>query len=69
LESAKSLDRNCRYANVQFDLLVEYLQRGENLDGFLEDLPSDVTKEQAIMALETARKIVYEYLSSEQEAQ
>lgn len=37
--------------------LIDYLEVGENLDAFLEDFPS-VSREQAVQALELAKKML-----------
>ncbi len=37
--------------------LIDYIEEGHSLDGFLDDFPS-VTKEQAIAALEEAREVM-----------
>ena len=37
--------------------LIDYLEVGESLDGFLEDFPS-VSREQAIQALELAKEML-----------
>lgn len=43
-----------RGTRVPFKNLLDYIETGETLDGFLEDFPS-VTREMAIEALETAK--------------
>jgi uncharacterized protein (DUF433 family) len=40
---------------VPFQALLDYLEGGDSLDGFLPDVPS-VTREQAVKALEQAKE-------------
>lgn len=40
---------------VPFQSLIDYLEAGDSIDTFLEDFPT-VTREQVIVALETAKE-------------
>jgi uncharacterized protein (DUF433 family) len=46
-----------RGTRVPFKNLLDYLETGETLDGFLDDFPS-VTREHAIEALEQAKDLL-----------
>jgi uncharacterized protein (DUF433 family) len=45
---------------VPVQTLIDYLEGGDRLDDFLEDFPS-VTREQALAALEIARRSLIEH--------
>ena len=46
---------------VPFQALLDYLEGGQTLDEFLEDLPT-VTREAAISALELAKSVLVDQL-------
>jgi uncharacterized protein (DUF433 family) len=48
---------------VPFQTLLDYLEGGETLDEFLENFPT-VTREQAIAALEQAKKALLAHATS-----
>lgn len=48
-----------RGTRVPLKNLIDYLEGGYTLDEFLDDFPS-VTREQAVMGLEEARKLLSE---------
>ena len=47
-----------RGTRVPFQTLLDYLEHGKTLNHFLDEFPT-VTREQAIAALEEAKKIVF----------
>ena len=47
-----------RGTRVPFQNLLDYLEAGDPLDEFLEDVPS-VSREQAVAALDAARDLVF----------
>jgi uncharacterized protein (DUF433 family) len=48
---------------VPFQTLLDYLEAGDPLDEFLEDFPT-VSREQAVAALEAAKKLLLDHLSA-----
>jgi uncharacterized protein (DUF433 family) len=50
-----------RNTNVPFKSLLNYLERGQTLDDFLDDFPN-VTRQDAITALEEARSSLVAHL-------
>jgi uncharacterized protein (DUF433 family) len=50
-----------RNTNVPFKSLLNYLERGQTLDDFLDDFPA-VTRQDAITALEEARSSLVAHL-------
>lgn len=46
-----------RGTRVPIQTLIDYLEAGDRLDGFLEDFPT-VSREQAMQALEIAKEIL-----------